>query len=166
MAVLSSGKTSCFSTYRGELSLPPLRTCSKAVRRKVIATDMLEFCKDLLATFQPPPHDPAPPVNQAHSYREVVSLQAIFVTLTIALLAYIQKDPVFHLRVDALFAIMASVPMAGLFHIVRGRVRTPQCDVYVCTQPIRAYARQAFILDLLIVLAVSCLYWRGQLPGQ
>jgi hypothetical protein len=36
----------------------------------------------------------------------------------------------------------------------------------VCTKPIRAFARQAMIFDIAIVLAVSLLYWGRQLPGQ
>ncbi len=127
---------------------------------------MLEYCNKLISVLRPPPADATPCVSQANSYREVISLQAVFVTLTVALLAYIQRDPTFQVRVDAMFAVLVAVPIIGLFHIVRGRVRTQQGDVYVCTQPVRAYARQAFILDLLIVVAVSYLYWRGQLPGQ
>jgi hypothetical protein len=126
---------------------------------------MLELGK-LTAVFRSPPEDAKPCVNQANSFREVVSLQAVFVTLTVALLAYIQSAPEFQVRVDAMFALLTAVPIIGLYHIVRGRVKTQEGDVYVCTQPVRAYARQAFILDLLIVLAVSVLYWRGQLPGQ
>jgi len=127
---------------------------------------MLEFCNKIVAVFRSPPEDVTPCVSQANSYREVISLQAVFVTLTVALLAYIQRDPSFQVRVDAMFAALTAVPIIGLFHIVRGRVRTPQGEVYVCTQPVRAYARQAFILDVLIVLAVSYLYYQGQLPGQ
>jgi len=127
---------------------------------------MLEFCGRLVAVFRPPPADITPCVSQANSYREVISLQAVFVTLTVALLAYIQRDPTFQVRVDAMFALLTAVPIIGLFHIVRGRVRTQDGEVYVCTQPVRAYARQAFLLDLLIVAAVSYLYWQGQLPGQ
>jgi hypothetical protein len=119
-----------------------------------------------VAVFKKPPEDPVPPTTPANSYREVISLQAVFVTLTIALVAYIQKDPVFRIRVDAMFALLSAVPIIGLFHIVRGRVKTPECEVYVCSQPVRVYARQAFILDLLIVLTVSYLYWSGALPGQ
>jgi hypothetical protein len=120
----------------------------------------------LTAVFRRPPEDSKPCVNQANSFREVVSLQAVFVTLTVALLAYIQREPAFQVRADAMFALLTAVPIIGLYHIVRGRVRTPEGEIYVCTQPVRAYARQAFILDLLIVAAVSLLYWRGQLPGQ
>ncbi|HEY4309021.1 MAG TPA: hypothetical protein VGN12_06175 [Pirellulales bacterium] len=127
---------------------------------------MLDFCRSLISELRTLPEDAVPPVSQANSYREVISLQAIFVTMTIALFAYIQKDPVFHVRVDVLFALMAAVPMLGLLQIVRGRIKAPDCDIYVCTQPIRAYARQSFLLDLLIVFAVSFFYWRGQLPGQ
>ena len=134
--------------------------------KRATANAMLEFCNRLVAVFRSPPADVIPCVSQANSYREVISLQAVFVTLTVALLAYIQRDPSFQVRVDAMFALLAAVPIIGLFHIVRGRVRTPQGEVYVCTQPVRAYARQAFMLDVLIVAAVSYLYYRGQLPGQ
>jgi hypothetical protein len=120
----------------------------------------------LLEAFRAPPRDATPCVNQANSYREVVSLQAVFVTLTVALLAYVQSSPGFQFRVDAMFALLAAVPIIGLLQIVRGRTKTPKGDVYVCTQPIRAYARQSLILDLTLVALVSYLYWRGQLPGQ
>lgn len=127
---------------------------------------ILETCGNLVAVFKAPPEDVELSVKQEGTYRDVISLQAIFVTLTIALLAYIQKDPVFRLHVDALFAVMAMLPLLGLFHIVRGRVKTPAGDVYVCTRPIRSLARQAFMLDLFIVLSLSLLYWLGDLPGQ
>lgn len=120
----------------------------------------------LFAVVQKPPEDAKPCLNQANSFREVVSLQAVFVTLIVALLAYIQREPMFEYRVDIMFVLLTAVPIIGLYHIVHGRVRTSEGEVYVCTQPVRAYARQAFILDLLIVAAISVLYWRGQLPGQ
>ncbi|MCC7084431.1 MAG: hypothetical protein IT427_05445 [Pirellulales bacterium] len=120
----------------------------------------------LFAVVKPPPEDAKPCVDQANSFREVVSLQAVFVTMIVALLAYLQHDATFQMRVDLMFILLTAVPIIGLFHIVRGRVRTPDGDVYVCTQPVRCYARQAFILDLLIVVAISLLYWKGQLPGQ
>lgn len=119
-----------------------------------------------MALLRSPPADATPCVTQANSYREVVSLQAVFVTLTVALLAYVKSAPTFEVRVDAMFALLAAVPIVGLFQIVRGRIKTPQGDIYVCTQPIRVYARQSLILDVLIVAMVSCLYWQGQLPGQ
>ncbi len=127
---------------------------------------MRRLWSNLLAPFRSPPADVTPCVAQANSYREVVSLQAVFVTLTVALLAYVRSSPDFQVRVDAMFALLAAVPMIGLFQIMRGRIRTKDGDVYVCTQPIRAYARQSFILDLVIVVGVSILYWRGNLPGQ
>lgn len=120
----------------------------------------------LSAVFSSPPDDLTPCVTQANSFREVVSLQALFVTLTVALLAYVNSAPTFQLRVDALFAVLASLPVLGLYHIVRSRVKTESGDVYVCTKPIREYARQAMIVDIAIVAAVSLLYWWGQLPGQ
>lgn len=121
------------------------------------------FLTTILGT---PPDDVPPCVEQANSFREVVSLQAMFVTLTVALLAYVRNSPTFDLRVDLLFAVFASLPMMGLFHIVNGRVRTESGNVYVCTKPIRVFARQAMILDLAIVVGVSLLYWWRQLPGQ
>lgn len=120
----------------------------------------------ILVVFRTPPEDVAPCVTQANSFREVVSLQAIFVTLIVALLAYVNSAPTFQVRVDAIFAALASLPLLGLHAIVRSRVKTDSGDVYVCTKPIREYARQSLILDLLVVVAVSLLYWRGQLPGQ
>ena len=113
-----------------------------------------------------PPDDVTPCVDQANSFREVVSLQAMFVTLTVALLAYVNSAPVFQVRVDVLFAVLALLPMLGLSNIVRGHVKTESGDVYVCTKPVRAYARQSMILDGLVVVALSWLYWGGQLPGQ
>jgi hypothetical protein len=127
---------------------------------------MPDFLSNLMALLRSPPADATPCVTQANSYREVVSLQAVFVTLTVALLAYVKSAPTFEVRVDAMFALLAAVPIVGLFQIVRGRIKTPQGDIYVCTQPIRVYARQSLILDVLIVAMVSCLYWQGQLPGQ
>jgi hypothetical protein len=127
---------------------------------------MRQFWSNLATLLRPPAEDLTPCVNQANSYREVVSLQAVFVTLTVALLAYVQSAPTFQFRVDAMFALLAAVPVIGLFQIVRGRIKTPEGDVYVCTRPIRVYAKQSLILDLLIVIMVSLLYWWGQLPGQ
>lgn len=127
---------------------------------------MTGFHEFVAAVFRTPPDDVTPCVTQANSFREVVSLQALFVTLTVALLAYVNSSPTFQLRVDALFALLASLPVMGLYMIVRSRVKTESGDVYVCTKPIRDYARQAMIVDAAIVVAVSVLYWWGQLPGQ
>jgi hypothetical protein len=120
----------------------------------------------LTAVVSAPPDDVPPCVAQVNSFREVVSLQALFVTLTVALLAYVRNSPTFELRVDLLFAVLAALPLMGLYHIVTSRVRTESGDVYVCTKPIRSFARQAMILDIAIVVAVSLLYWGRQLPGQ
>lgn len=123
--------------------------------------------RDLLAAFLGPPPDDEPPcVEQSNSFRDVISLQALFVTLTVALLAYVRNSPTFELRVDLIFTVLASLPLLGLFHIVTSRARADAGDVYVYTKPIRSYARQAMILDIVIVVAVSLLYWLRQLPGQ
>ncbi len=123
--------------------------------------------RDLLdVVFTSPPDDVTPCVSQSNSFREVVSLQAMFVTLTVALLAYVNSEPVFQVRVDLLFAVLALLPLVGLVNIVRGHVKTDSGDVYVCTQPVRSYARQSIIMDLAIVAGLSWLHWQGQLPGQ
>jgi len=128
---------------------------------------MMTIGRDLLnALVGTPPDDVPPCITQANSFREVVSLQALFVTLTVALLAYVRSSPAFELRVDLIFAVLASLPVMGLYHIVTSRVRTESGEVYVCTKPIRDYARRAMILDIAIVVAVSLLYWWRQLPGQ
>ncbi len=127
---------------------------------------MNRFRDFLAAVFTAPPDDVSPCVAQTNSFREVVSLQALFVTLTVALLAYVRSSPTFELRVDLLFAALASLPMMGLYHLVSSRMKTEAGDVYVCTKPIRVYARHAMILDIAIVVTVSLLYWWRQLPGQ
>jgi hypothetical protein len=84
----------------------------------------------------------------------VVSLQALFVILTVALLAYVNSAPTFLLRVDAIFAVLASLPVLGLAAIVRSHVKPEAGEVSVCTKPIRDYARQAMIPDIAIVVGV------------
>ena len=68
----------------------------------------------LSVVFRTPPDDVTPCVTQANSFREVVSLQAMFVTLTVALLAYVNSAPTFQVRVDAMFALLASLPLLWL----------------------------------------------------
>jgi hypothetical protein len=138
---------------------------ARVLKRNVIFT-MTGFRRVLSAIFRAPPEDAVPCVDQANSFREVVSLQALFVTLTVALLAYVNSSPRFQLRVDVLFVILASLPVLGLYHIVRGCVKTESGDVYVCTKPIRDYARQSLLADVSIVVVLLCLHWWGQLPGQ
>ena len=148
--------------------LVPLREQRRmfSVLNRTIISTMASFRDRLSVFFLAPPDDLAPCVDQANSFREVVSLQAIFVTLTVALLAYVNSAPKFQVQVDAVFAMLAALPLLGLYAIVRSHTKTPSGNVYVCTKPIRAYARQSLILDLLIVVALSLLYWWGQLPGQ
>ena len=119
----------------------------------------MNFFRDVIdVVCGTPADDVTPCVNQANSFREVVSLQAMFVTLTVALLAYVNSAPVFQVRVDVLFAVLALLPMLGLYNIVRGHVKTELGDVSVCTKPVRAYARQSMILDVLVVATLS---WRS-----
>lgn len=127
---------------------------------------MLELWKELVAVLRSPVDDASPAGNQANTYREVIALQAIFVTLTIALLAYIQKEPAFRARVAATFVLLALVPIMGLCHIIRGRTRTAAGEVFTYTRPVRVYARQALAVALLILLGLSYSYWQGLLPGQ
>ena len=49
-----------------------------------------------------------------NSFRDVISLQAIVVTLTIGFLAYIQRDPDFTLKVELGFLLLVSGPLSGL----------------------------------------------------
>ena len=76
---------------------------------------MAGFRNFFSAGFRSPPDDITPCVIQANSFREVVSLQALFVTLTVALLAYVNSVPAFQVRVDALFAdIYSPKPNPGI----------------------------------------------------
>ena len=107
--------------------------------------------------FSTPPDDITPCVSQANSFREVVSLQAMFVTLTVALLAYVTSAPTFQLEVDLLFMLLASLPLQGLVNVVRGRVKTDAGDAYVCTKPVRPtvdhHGRDDRGGDLVVLLA-------------
>lgn len=68
-------------------------------------------------------------------------------TLTVALPAYVRNPPAFEPRVDIIFAAFAALPMMDLHHIVKSRVKTGPGDVYLCTEPIRDFTRQAMLLD-------------------
>ena len=140
-------------------------------RNSKIANDleakMIEYkWTEMMTVFRTPPEDIDPNAKQENTFREVISLQAILVTATIALLAYIQKQPLFQVRAELVFALLAGVPLVGLYNVVRGRRRTPQGEIFVYTRPVRVYARQVLFLALLVVLGASYLYWQGLLPGQ
>ena len=121
---------------------------------------------ELMTVFRTPPEDIDPAAKQENTFREVISLQAILVTATIALVAYVQKEPIFQMRAKLVFALLAGIPLVGLYNVARGRRRTPQGEIFVYTRPVRVYARQVLFLSLLVVLGASYLYWQGLLPGQ
>ncbi|MGE0534934.1 MAG: hypothetical protein AB7O68_08155 [Pirellulales bacterium] len=121
---------------------------------------------EIMTVFRTPPEDIDPGAKQENTYREVISLQAILVTATIALLAYIQKEPLFQVRAEVIFALLAGVPLVGLYNVVRGRRNTPQGEIFVYTRPVRVYARQVLFLAILVVIGASYMYWQGLLPGQ
>jgi hypothetical protein len=52
---------------------------------RILPPAMNGFLDSLAAFFGTPPDDEPPCVEQSNSFREVVSLQAVFVTLTVAL---------------------------------------------------------------------------------
>ncbi|MBX9788108.1 MAG: hypothetical protein K2Y37_04275 [Pirellulales bacterium] len=87
-------------------------------------------------------------------------------TATIALVAYVQKEPLFQERAELVFALLAGIPLVGLYNVVRGRRNTPQGEIFVYTRPVRVYARQVLFLALFLVLGASYLYWQELLPGQ
>jgi hypothetical protein len=114
----------------------------------------------------PDPDDVARALETEHTFRDVISLQAIVVTLTIGLLAYIQQSPRFDVRVEMTFLLLAAVPLNGLRQIVTAHLETPSGDSYLYSQPVRAYARQALVLGALMILGAGGLYWAGLMPGQ
>ncbi len=59
--------------------------------------------------------DPAP--KPENSFRDVISLLAIVVTLTIGLLAYIQREPSFTFKVEVGFLLLVSGPLSGLWWV-------------------------------------------------
>jgi hypothetical protein len=110
--------------------------------------------------------DVEPPLTTEQGFRDVVALQAVLVTLIIGLLAFVQRKPDFEVRAEAVFLLLAAVPLNGLWQIVRTRMRKPKGEAYLYSRPVRVYAAQALALGLVTVVGASWLYWKGQLPGQ
>ena len=107
-----------------------------------------------------------PPPKPENSFRDVISLQAIVVTLTIGLLAYIQREPVFTFKVEVGFLLLVLGPLSGLWRISRAVNRTAAGDVHLYTPAVRRYALQMFLVGLLLVGGASVFYWAHLLPGQ
>jgi len=107
-----------------------------------------------------------PPPKPENTFRDVISVQAIVVTLTVGLLAYIQQEPVFAPKVEVGFLLLVLGPLSGLWRISRAVNRTSAGDVYLYTSAVRQYARQMFLVSLLLVGGVSVFYWAHLLPGQ
>lgn len=109
-------------------------------------------------------HSPTP--KPENSFRDVISLQAIVVTLTIGLLAYIQREPAFALKVELTFLLLVGGPLSGLWQITSATNRSAEGDVHLYTPAVRQYAWQTFLVGLLVVVAASVFYWAHLLPGQ
>jgi len=101
-----------------------------------------------------------------NSFRDVISLLAIVVTLTIGLLAYIQREPVFTFKVEVSFLLLVAGPLSGLWRISTAVNQTPAGQVHLYTPAVRRYAMQMFLVGLLLVGVASVLYWAHLLPGQ
>ncbi|MEO1992295.1 MAG: hypothetical protein ABGW78_10220 [Pirellulales bacterium] len=101
-----------------------------------------------------------------NSFRDVISLQAIVVTLTIGLLAYIQREPVFTLKVELGFLLLVAGPLSGLWRITSARHMNDSGYEYLYTPAVRHYAMQSFLIGMLIVGVASIGYWAYLLPGQ
>lgn len=106
------------------------------------------------------------PPKPENSFRDAISLQAIVVTLTIGLLAYIQREPVFTFKVEVGFLLLVLGPLSGLWRISRAVNRTAAGDVHLYTPAVRRYALQMFLVGLLLVGGASVFYWAHLLPGQ
>ena len=107
-----------------------------------------------------------PPPKSENTFRDVISLQAIVVTLTIGLLAYIQREPGFSLKVEVGFLLLVLGPLSGLWRISRAVNRTAAGDVFLYTPAVRRYAMQMLLISLLLVVGASVFYWAHLLPGQ
>ena len=101
-----------------------------------------------------------------NSFRDVISLQAIVVTLTIGFLAYIQRDPDFTLKVEIGFLLLVSGPLSGLWRITRAHNETSSGLEHLYTPAVRHYAMQSFLIGLVIVGGAAVGYWAYLLPGQ
>ena len=101
-----------------------------------------------------------------NSFRDVISLQAIVVTLTIGLLAYIQREPVFTLKVEVGFLLLVMGPLSGLWRISYAVNQAADGKAYLYTAAVRRYAMQMMLVSLLLVGGSSVFYWAHLLPGQ
>lgn len=113
---------------------------------------------------KPAPVESAP--KSENSFRDVISLLAIVVTLTIGLLAYIQREPVFTFKVEVGFLLLVFGPLSGLWRISTAANQTPAGRVHLYTPAVRRYAMQMFLVGLLLVAGASFFYWAHLLPGQ
>jgi hypothetical protein len=120
---------------------------------------------DVCLIFKPQPRPSRPPKPE-NTFRDVISLLAIVVTLTIGLLAYIQREPVFTYKVEVGFLLLVSGPLSGLWHISRAVNQTATARVHLYTPAVRRYAAQMFVVGLLLVGGASVFYWLHLLPGQ
>ena len=108
--------------------------------------------------------EPSP--KQENTFRDVISLLAIVVTLTIGLLAYIQREPAFTFKVEVGFLLLVFGPLSGLWRISAATNQTPAGPVHLYTPSVRHYALQMFLVGLLLVGGASVFYWAHLLPGQ
>ncbi len=118
-----------------------------------------------MTTTQPPPATTSSPKPE-NSFRDVISLQAIVVTLTIGFLAYIQRDPDFTLKVEIGFLLLVSGPLSGLWRITRAQNETSSGLEHLYTPAVRHYAMQSFLIGMVIVGGAAVGYWAYLLPGQ
>ena len=118
-----------------------------------------------MTTTQPPPATTTSPKPE-NSFRDVISLQAIVVTLTIGFLAYIQRDPDFTLKVEIGFLLLVSGPLSGLWRITRAQNETSSGLEHLYTPAVRHYAMQSFLIGMVIVGGAAIGYWAYLLPGQ
>lgn len=114
----------------------------------------------------PPPEDRQDDADQEHTFRDVITLQNVLVSQTVALMAYVQSVPEFSLRVELVFALFSAMPLFGLVNMIVRQRRPADGPVYVYSRPARAFARQVFLIWLVIVLGSAWSYWQGLLPGQ
>ena len=118
-----------------------------------------------MTNTQPPPAATTSPKPE-NSFRDVISLQAIVVTLTIGFLAYIQRDPDFTLKVEIGFLLLVSGPLSGLWRITRAHNETSSGLEHLYTPAVRHYAMQSFMIGLVVVGGAAVGYWAYLLPGQ
>jgi hypothetical protein len=101
--------------------------------------------------------------GKASALGQLVTLQGIFWTSTLALVAYVQKAPDFELSVLAVYVVLAILPIGGVFILFRARQDAKRL---LFDQGTRMFGKWVLASTLFAGTAAGIAYSSHALPGQ